>query len=112
MLIKKIMVEKLLKILGDRNRIKIIQYLQDGEMCVCDMSDKLSIEQSLISHHLKKLKLAEFVIERKLGRWVHYSLNKKAFENLESVFLDIFGSSQINEKKCKLHDECCTSSQC
>ena len=104
--------EKALKLLADKNRHDIVNSLKNGEVCVCDMAESLKIEQSLLSHHLRKLKSAGFVNERKLGRWVHYSLNVEEFKKLEDSFIKSFGSSNISTKKCELHEECCSSGKC
>ena len=101
-----------LKLLADDSRIKIITLLRQGEVCVCDIAEKLDIEQSLLSHHLKKLKLANLVIERKVGRWVHYSLNKTSFELLDKTYQGTFGSEGIAEKQCDIHSECCDNNNC
>jgi ArsR family transcriptional regulator, arsenate/arsenite/antimonite-responsive transcriptional repressor len=97
---------EILKLLADDNRKKIILSMKKGEICVCELADKLNIEQSLLSHHLKKLKDANLVIERKVGRWVHYSLNKKEFELLEEKYIRIFGVLGIHDKKCGKHPNC------
>jgi ArsR family transcriptional regulator len=102
----------LLKLLADDNRSKIIRLLRAKEVCVCDLAEKLDIEQSLLSHHLKKLKLANLLIERKIGRWVHYSLNKTTFAELENQYLESFGSAGISEDKCDSHIGCCVDNQC
>ena len=52
--------------------------LRDGERCVCELQDELGAAQSRLSFHLKVLKDAGFVNDRKEGRWVHYSLNPQA----------------------------------
>lgn len=104
--------EKALKLLADKNRQDIVNSLKSGEVCVCDISDSLGIEQSLLSHHLRKLKVAGFVNERKLGRWVHYSLNVEEFKKLEESFIKSFGSLNMSTKKCELHEECCSSGKC
>lgn len=101
-----------LKLLADQSRSEIIKLLKTGEVCVCDLAERLDLEQSLLSHHLKKLKQANLVIERKVGRWVHYSLNKTTFENLENQYKNVFGSEGILEKKCDLHTECCQGNNC
>ena len=103
---------ELLKLIADKNRAKIIELLKQGEICVCDLAKKINIEQSLLSHHLKKLKSSDLVIERKVGRWVHYSLNKTAFEHIEKNFKVVFGSEGIIDKKCDIHTECCTNNKC
>ncbi|MEI7579864.1 MAG: metalloregulator ArsR/SmtB family transcription factor [bacterium] len=97
----------LLKLIADENRSKIILLLKHGEVCVCNLAEQLAIEQSLLSHHLQKLKQADLVIERKVGRWVHYSLNQIRFLELEQEFQNNFSMQGIREKPCDLHNQGC-----
>lgn len=69
--------------LSDETRLQIIERLSDGEQCVCDLTDMLATTQSLLSFHLKTLKEAGFLTDRREGRWVYYSLNPEAIEDLE-----------------------------
>lgn len=62
-------------IMGDSTRIKILYLLFEGEMCVCDISEKLSMSMSAISHQLRVLKNARLVKYRKQGKSVFYSLH-------------------------------------
>lgn len=70
--------------LADEHRLLILDLLRGGERCVCELTDALDVGQSLLSHHLKTLKDAGFVSDRREGRWVYYSLKPDAFEQLES----------------------------
>src|SRR5262245_4968124 len=69
--------------LGDETRLQIIERLSEGEQCVCDLTDLLATKQSLLSFHLKTLKDAGILKDRRDGRWVYYSLNPDALEALE-----------------------------
>ena len=62
-------------VMGDSTRIKILYLLFEGEMCVCDISEKLSMSMSAISHQLRVLKNARLVKYRKCGKSVLYSLD-------------------------------------
>ena len=61
--------------LSDRTRLSILQRLRLGERCVCDLTDALDAAQSRLSFHLKVLKDAGLVNDRKDGRWMYYTLN-------------------------------------
>lgn len=71
--------------LADETRLQIINRLSGGEQCVCDLMDLLGTAQSLLSFHLKTLKDAGILIDRREGRWVYYSLNPEAIEDLEQL---------------------------
>ena len=62
-------------VMGDSTRIKILYLLFEGEMCVCDISEKLSMSMSAISHQLRVLKNSRLVKYRKQGKSVIYSLH-------------------------------------
>lgn len=64
----------LLKIVSENSRLQILCILQQGENCVCQLIKKTKLSQSLISHHLKDLKDFGLVSDKKVGKWVHYSL--------------------------------------
>lgn len=66
--------------LSDETRLEIVKLLRKGERCVCDLTGALDAAQSRLSFHLKVLKDAGVVTDRKQGRWVHYELNAHAFE--------------------------------
>ena len=70
-------ITKLLKILADENRLKIIACLASGEKCVCQLTAAIDIPQNLMSHHLKVLKANGIVAGEARGRWVYYSLRDK-----------------------------------
>jgi len=63
------------KTLGDPTRIKIINALQRGEMCVCDLAAVLEMGQSAISHQLRVLRNLRLVKFRKDGKIAYYSLD-------------------------------------
>ena len=67
----------LLRIVSEKNRLKLLCILQKGSHCVCEMMEHINLSQSLISHHLKDLKKAEIVQDEKKGLRVYYSLTEK-----------------------------------
>jgi ArsR family transcriptional regulator len=69
--------------LGDETRLKILECVLESEQCVCDLTELLSSKQPLLSFHLKTLKDAGILNDRREGRWVYYSLNPDALEFLE-----------------------------
>ncbi len=70
--------EKTLKALADKNRIRILKLLENKKMCVCELSHVLGITQPSVSRHLKKLKSAELIKDEQDGFWTNYMLNKPA----------------------------------
>lgn len=71
----------LLKLLADPTRRRIFLALMRGETCNCELRDELRLRENLISHHVRHLRDAEFVLERRDeldARWVYYRLDPDA----------------------------------
>lgn len=66
---------ELFKVFGDSTRMKIINALMYGELCVCDIAEITNSTPSAISHQLRVLKQAKLVKYRKEGKSVIYSLD-------------------------------------
>lgn len=66
---------ELFKYFGDSTRIRILYVLFDGEMCVNDISEKLGMTQSAVSHQLKFLKTGKLVSSRRDGKSIYYALS-------------------------------------
>ena len=71
---------KVLKGVGEENRVKILRFLQGGEKCVCEIWRHLNITQNLASHHLKVLKDLGLILPEERGARVFYTLNRKAIK--------------------------------
>ncbi len=70
----------LFKILSVDKRIEIVELLKKKPMSVNGLADKLGITQSAVSQHLRVLKAAGLVRDKRKGYWIYYSLNKDALE--------------------------------
>lgn len=66
--------------LSDETRLAVLERLKNGERCVCDLVDLIGAGQSLLSFHMKVLKEAGLVSDRRHGRWIHYKLNPEGLE--------------------------------
>lgn len=64
----------LFKIFGDTTRIKILFALREAELCVSDIAELLTMNQSAVSHQLKILKQSKLVKFRRMGKTIWYSL--------------------------------------
>lgn len=93
-----------LKALGDKKRVRILTQLAGGERCVCDLTSALDAGQSLLSFHLRTLKDAGLVTDRRTGRWVHYSLNADALAELEDFLRDL---RETSTRAPAADDVCC-----
>jgi len=63
------------KAMSDKNRLRILKLLQAGELCACHLVAALNLVQPQISFHMKILKKAGLVLDRRCGRWTYYRLN-------------------------------------
>lgn len=75
--------------LADPTRLGILEQLRGGERCVCDLTDLLDTGQSRLSFHLKTLKDAGLLRDRRQGRWIYYSLDPGALAEIEAAFAAI-----------------------
>ncbi len=64
--------------LGDETRLRILEQLVAGERPVSDLIVLVDIGQSLMSHHLRILREAGLVVDRREGRWIHYAIAEPA----------------------------------
>lgn len=78
-------VAKVFQALSDETRLLILEQLKEGEQCVCDLTSTFKTGQSRLSFHLRVLKDAGLVLDRPEGRWVYYSLNPDALEDLQEA---------------------------
>ena len=79
---------KLLKLLSEPNRLRILCVLGNGEEhCVCEFEDHLpDTSQSLLSHHLADLKEAELVVSEKRGQRVYYTITESGGNITNHIF--------------------------
>ena len=64
----------LFRALADRTRLRIVNLLARGSLCVCDLQQILGQPQSSVSRHLALLKSAGLIADRRDGLWVFYAL--------------------------------------
>jgi ArsR family transcriptional regulator, lead/cadmium/zinc/bismuth-responsive transcriptional repressor len=81
------------KVFGDSTRIRILNGLLFAEMCVCDLSALLNMNQSAVSHQLRVLKQANLVKNRREGKVIYYSLKD---DHVRTIFRE--GFDHLNEK--------------
>lgn len=71
----KLKLETVFRALSDRTRLRILNLLRAGELCVCDLVDVLDVPQPTASRHLAYLRRAGLVLARKEGLWHFYRLS-------------------------------------
>lgn len=89
--------------LSDETRLALIVLLRGGERCVCELTSALDSAQSRLSFHLRTLKDAGMVQDRREGRWVYYSLVPGALDGLDDA-LDALSPARAVRA---VRDRCC-----
>ena len=75
--------------LSDETRLEIVRLLSHGERCVCELQQVLDAAQSRLSFHLRTLKDAGLVSDRREGRWIYYSLNRDALDEIAAFASEV-----------------------
>ncbi len=91
-----------LKVLAQPKRLLILNLLMEGVQCNCELGGALQMAPNLISHHLSVLRQAGLVdMERDPvdSRWVYYSVNRAALNELRSTFGTFFDPGRIQPRR-------------
>lgn len=83
--------------LSDPTRLEIVRRLRHGERCVCELQDLLDAAQSRLSFHLKVLKESGLITDRKEGRWVYYTLDREALDQVGGFVESLRPSLTVRE---------------
>ena len=67
--------DNLFRALGDQTRLRIINLLQDRELCVCELEVILVMTQSNVSRHLSRLRSENIVAFEKKAQWIYYYID-------------------------------------
>ena len=89
-------VDVMFRAFSDRTRLRILNLLRGGELCVCDLVRVIGAPQPKVSRHLAYLRKAGLVTARKEGLWMYYELapsknefHRKLIECLSCCFTDV-----------------------
>ena len=80
--------ERLFKVLADRNRVKILNILMRAgglPVCVCEFTDRLGLAQPTVSYHLKLLRDAGLLEREKRGTFAYFRVRPEAVQRLHSL---------------------------
>jgi ArsR family transcriptional regulator len=75
--------------LADRTRLRLINLMAMGEICVCFFVETLAEGQPKVSRHLAYLRRAGLVAARRDGKWMHYRLAEPADDRAARVFREV-----------------------
>ena len=91
---------EILKVLGQPTRLKIIDFLRDGERCVCEIFPAIGEEQSNTSRHLNMMLAAGVLSRRKDGLKIYYAIKHPEIVDVidtvtQIVKRDIYGRHDL-----------------
>jgi ArsR family transcriptional regulator, arsenate/arsenite/antimonite-responsive transcriptional repressor len=75
--------------LGDETRLRILELLASGERSVSDLQHEIDVGQSLMSHHLRILREAGIVADRREGRWIYYGIVEPALAAVKLALYEL-----------------------
>lgn len=98
--------------LADKTRLRLLNLLRDGEVCVCFFAGTLRTNNPKISRHLSYLKRASLVSARRDGKWVHYTLTRPPDPAAAGIFdatMKMLESDpEMKKDRERLIDFCCS----
>jgi ArsR family transcriptional regulator, arsenate/arsenite/antimonite-responsive transcriptional repressor len=104
-------VELLFKALADRTRLRLLNLLSAGEVCVCYFVEVLGTNQPKISRHLAYLRRAGVVVSRREGKWMHYRIATPEDARAARVFGEVMAwlaeDREMQRDRARLENFCC-----
>ncbi len=108
---KKFDMEMLFRALADRTRLRLINLMSGGEICVCFFVEVLGNNQPKISRHLAYLKRAGIVEARREGKWMHYRISTPTDSHAAGVLSDVQAwlaqDKEMQRDRARLMRVCC-----
>ena len=90
-----------LRLMADPTRRRIFLQLMQGEICNCEMVERLSLAQNLISHHLRQLRDLGLVVARRDPqdqRWIYYSIDREALADVHGELTQLFDPAAMGNR--------------
>ena len=104
-------VELLFKALADRTRLRLLNLLAAGEVCVCFFVEVLGESQPKISRHLAYLRRAGVVAARRDGKWMHYRIAEPPDAHAARVFAEVLAwlgeEREMRKDRARMETICC-----
>ncbi len=101
----------LFQALADRTRLRLLNLMAEGELCVCYFVEILGESQPKISRHLAYLRRAGLVNARREGKWMHYTLarptDRESATILEATLRAMAEDRQMQRDRAALERACC-----
>jgi len=98
--------------LADRTRLRLLNLMRGGEICVCYFVEGMRAPQPTISRHLAHLRRAGLVNARRDGKWMHYSIAEPADEGMRTILHDtlarLAGDPEMARDRERIVRACCS----
>ncbi|MEQ1606576.1 MAG: metalloregulator ArsR/SmtB family transcription factor [Pyrinomonadaceae bacterium] len=98
--------------LADRTRLRLLNLMRGGEVCVCFFAETLGTNNPKISRHLAYLRRANLVTARRDGKWMHYSLNPPDHPQGSGLFASLLKTLESDKEMqadlTSLDNVCCS----
>jgi ArsR family transcriptional regulator len=108
---KEAQMELLFRALADRTRLRLLNLLAAGEVCVCFFVEVLGTNQPKISRHLAYLRRAGVVAARREGKWMHYRISTPEDEHAARVFAEVMvwlgEDREMQKDRARMETICC-----
>jgi ArsR family transcriptional regulator len=106
--------ELLFKALADRTRLRLLNLMAAGEVCVCFFVEVLGESQPKISRHLAYLRRAGVVSARRDGKWMHYRIAEPADAHAARVLSEVMTwlgeDHRMQKDRARMENICCAPS--
>jgi ArsR family transcriptional regulator len=103
--------ELLFKALADRTRLRLLNLLSAGEVCVCFFVEVLGTSQPKVSRHLAYLRRAGVVAARREGKWMHYRISEPAHPHAARVLAEVLSwlaeEREMQKDRARMESICC-----
>lgn len=108
---KEAQLELLFRALGDRTRLRLLNLLAAGEVCVCFFVEVLGTSQPKVSRHLAYLRRAGVVAARREGKWMHYRISTPEDPHAARVFAEVLTwlgeEREMQKDRARMENICC-----
>ncbi|HSJ64662.1 MAG TPA: metalloregulator ArsR/SmtB family transcription factor [Gemmatimonadaceae bacterium] len=94
--------------LSDPTRLSVLELLREGERCVCELQVEIDAAQSRLSFHLKVLKEAGLVRDRREGRWSYYALAPDALAETHDLVRTLATERPKTGRPLRVFGSCCS----
>lgn len=87
-------VARVFKAIGDPTRVMLLSLIsrgEDGEACICDLTEPVGLSQGTVSHHMKLLAEAGLVTREQRGKWAYFALSDGALDAAADALRRVVG---------------------